>query len=148
MTTARSSQVDLTVTSFYHVCARCVRRAFLCGDDETTGKNFDHRKLWLLERVRLLATIFAIDVYAYAIMSNHYRLNPVRAGIAQGLDDSSWTSIRQRIEHGMERFARMPSRQGPRWPASPVEGHTRLCLVTPDGCRDATIPFPDIPWRH
>jgi REP element-mobilizing transposase RayT len=202
MTTARSSQIDLEETAFYHITTRCVRRAFLCGEDDATGKSFDHRKLWLIERIKFLATVFAIEICAYAILSNHFHLilrvmadsvakwddaelirrvrmlcpscvqnieawadeerqqtlstwrerlgsiswfmaqlneyiarrankednckgrfwegrfrsqalldegalltcmtyvdlNPVRAGIAQGLDDSSWTSIRQRIE--------------------------------------------------
>ena len=30
-----------------HVMNRTVRRCFLMGNDPLTGKNFDHRKLWL-----------------------------------------------------------------------------------------------------
>ncbi|MDD9943120.1 MAG: hypothetical protein OXU20_18910, partial [Myxococcales bacterium] len=36
-----------------------------------SGKNFDHRKLWVVERLRVLSSVFAIDVCAYAAMSNH-----------------------------------------------------------------------------
>ncbi|KID56501.1 transposase [Pseudoalteromonas luteoviolacea] len=46
----------------------------MCGDDKYTGKNFDHRRTWLIERVKLLSRIFAIDIAAYAVMSNHYHL--------------------------------------------------------------------------
>lgn len=74
MATARSEQVDLSVTPYYHCMTRCVRRAFLCGEDQYSGKNFDHRKEWVRDRLRHLATLFAIDVCAYAVMSNHIHL--------------------------------------------------------------------------
>lgn len=74
MTRPRSTLIDLTATPYYHCIARCVRRAFLCGDDNSSGRNFDHRKQWLVDKIRQLGSLFAIDVAAYAIMSNHYHL--------------------------------------------------------------------------
>ena len=38
------------------------------------GKCFDHRKTWLVARIKYLTEVFAIDVAAYAVMSNHYHL--------------------------------------------------------------------------
>ena len=57
-----------------HVFSRCVRRAFLCGVDPLTGACYDHRKQFIQDRLEALAAVFAIDVMAFAIMSNHFHL--------------------------------------------------------------------------
>jgi REP element-mobilizing transposase RayT len=46
----------------------------LCGSDPSTGFNFAHRRQWIVDRIKLLCSVFAIDLYAYAIMSNHYHI--------------------------------------------------------------------------
>lgn len=70
MTTAREQTISRG-EGVYHCISRCVRRAYLCGADAATGKNFDHRKGWVLHRLKHLSAIFAVDVLGYALMSTH-----------------------------------------------------------------------------
>ncbi|MEE4243899.1 MAG: hypothetical protein V2I33_00725 [Kangiellaceae bacterium] len=89
MATARKDIISEGVAGFYHCYNRCVRRAYLCGIDDETGKDYSHRKQWLVNQIKVMSKCFAIDVYAYAIMDNHYHIvlyvNPDEA--------NSWTDL-------------------------------------------------------
>jgi hypothetical protein len=98
MTQARKTLISLNDTPYYHVVARCVRRAWLWGFDEYAGRNYSHRKVWVLERLDRLSSIFTIDICAYAVMSNHYHLVlHVDRGRAKQLSTedvvSRWTAL-------------------------------------------------------
>ncbi|MGI2092382.1 transposase [Shewanella oncorhynchi] len=71
MPRSRRTQISLEDTPYYHCCSRVVRRAFLCGDDAYSGKNYDHRRGWVESLLFELEAVFAIDVAAFAVMSNH-----------------------------------------------------------------------------
>lgn len=72
--TPRREVFDPDTVGVYHCFNRIVRRSFLCGFDPHTGKDYSHRRDWLYQRLKYLAHYFAIDVLAYAILSNHYHL--------------------------------------------------------------------------
>jgi len=74
MPQARSRQVSLDDTPYYHCTCRCVRRAFLWGTDHLSAKDYSHRKQWVIDRLATLTQIFSVEVCAYAVMSNHYHV--------------------------------------------------------------------------
>ncbi|OBT14008.1 transposase [Vibrio sp. UCD-FRSSP16_10] len=67
----RRTQISIEDTPYYHCCSRVVRRAFLCGDDPYSGRNYDHRRSWIESMLTKLEAVFAINLAAFAIMSNH-----------------------------------------------------------------------------
>ena len=71
---ARQECLDPQTIQIAHVTSRCVRRAFLCGDDPYSGVNYEHRREWIRERLEFLASQFAVDCLTFTVMSNHIHL--------------------------------------------------------------------------
>jgi hypothetical protein len=71
---ARRDIVNDDRVGVYHCIARCVRRAFLCGVDPHTGRDYNHREEWVINRLRQLTGVFGVEVCSYAVMSNHVHL--------------------------------------------------------------------------
>ncbi len=71
---ARKEIYDKHSEGVYHCFSRCVRRAFLCGDDEYSGKNYDHRKGWIADLLELAASCYVIDVISFSVLDNHFHV--------------------------------------------------------------------------
>ena len=71
MTKPRRQLISYSDTLYYSITSRCVRRAFLCGKDPLTQKSYEHRRKWIEDRIRLLSSLFSVEILSYAVMSNH-----------------------------------------------------------------------------
>jgi hypothetical protein len=74
---ARLARVEVFAAeeiAIVHVMNRTVRRCFLFGEDPVSGKNYDHRKVWIDQQLVHQARYFGIDLLCQAIMSNHFHL--------------------------------------------------------------------------
>ncbi len=70
----RAEVLDPNEINIVHVMNRTVRRCFLMGDDRVSGKNFDHRKVWIEQYLKQFAAQFGIDLLCFSILSNHFHL--------------------------------------------------------------------------
>jgi REP element-mobilizing transposase RayT len=102
MTYARSILAPSGSPGAYHCVSRCVRRAWLCGEDRESGRSYEHRRLWVEARIGELAEIFSVAVWGYAVMSNH--LHVVVEVIPQAA--AKWTA-----DEIAARWSRLYSRQ-------------------------------------
>ena len=73
MATPRHLLVDPVNECDYHLVSRCVRRAFLCGVDEHDGRDYSHRRAWLVQRLGRIAPCFAVDVYIEEVRDTSIR---------------------------------------------------------------------------
>ena len=93
MPRARKTLISLEDTPYYHCMSRCVRKAYLCGHDKSTGQSYEHRRAWVEDKMLALAKVYAIDICAYAVMSNHTHLV-----LHVNVDEANNWSIKQVLE--------------------------------------------------
>jgi hypothetical protein len=85
----RAEVFDPAEVAILHVIARVCRRCFLFGNDPITGKNFDHRKLWIENQIKAQAAQFGIDILAFSLMENHiHQVLRSRPDVVQSWDDT------------------------------------------------------------
>ena len=67
---SRAEVVATDEVGVYHVWTRCVRRAFLCGVDAHSGKDYEYRRQWIQEFLQQLAGLCGVEVGFHAEMAN------------------------------------------------------------------------------
>jgi len=123
MPRARYTQIAVESTPYYHCVSRCVRRAFLCGRDEASGRDYEHRREWIEEEILRLADIFALEVSAYSVMSNHFHI----VLYINTAESSEWTE-----EHVIKRWHQLfkGSLQSQRFVAKQKQDKASLDLLS------------------
>lgn len=139
MTMARRTIVRPGQPGVFHCVSRCVRQAFLCGFDRSTGRNLDHRKEWIRLRLKELASIFAVEVYSYAVMSNHchvvLRVDPGRVG--------EWSG-EEVVSRWLRLFPKERDRQGR--PVPVTEAAFRVLVADEAGLATKRKRLGDLSW--
>lgn len=134
----RAEQFEASDVGIVHAVQRCVRRAFLAGVDEKTGKDFSYRREWIRRRMESLASVFGVDVLTYAIMSNHMHL------ILRNRPDvvAAWTDQEVAI-----RWLRVfPGRRLEEHLAEPTQSDVQMLVNQPERMAVIRQRLSDISW--
>ena len=65
----RKSQISVESTPYYHCVSRCVRRAFLCGEDRFSGRSFEHRRSFI--ETELLTKEIGVKKLGSGLVTQH-----------------------------------------------------------------------------
>ncbi len=136
---ARREMIDPTEIQICHTISRCVRRAFLCGDDPHSGESYEHRRQWIRDRLEFLASVFGIDCLTYAVMSNHIHL------ILRARPDvvGTW-SDEEVARRWLRLFPVRRERDGSA--AEPLEAEIAVIVNQPDVLAERRRRLSDISW--
>ena len=131
--------LDPGEVAIYHCMSRCVRRAFLCGKDPVSGKDFQHRRQWIQDRMQFLAGQFGIDVLGFAVLSNH--LHVVlrnRPDVVQG-----WTDL-EVARRWWNMFPKRRDRDGNA--KEPYDFELRMIIVDPANLAEIRARLSSVSW--
>ena len=134
----RAELVDPLQIECVHVINRTVRRCFLLGDDQLTGKNYDHRKVWIEELLQQFAANFGIELLCYSILSNHsHQILRSRPDVVETWDDTEvarrWLMI-------------CPRRKTNNEPAIPSEAELNSIRANPEKLAEIRRRLSDVSW--
>ncbi|MFN7292144.1 MAG: transposase [Pirellula sp.] len=134
----RSEQFRHDEIAIVHCVQRCVRRAFLAGDDNVSGIDYSYRREWIRRRFEALASVFAIDVLSYAILSNHLHvILRSRPDVLSNLSDEEVTIRWLRV---------FPGRRIEEQLAEPSQIDVKRVLSDPDQLAMIRTRLSDISW--
>jgi hypothetical protein len=121
---ARKDIVREGEIGIYHTWSRCVQRAFLCGQDPDTGRDFSYRRPIIQALLEYQASVFAIDVGNYSILSNHQHL------IARTRPDIAATWSDEEVAWRWK--LAWPKWMNDRWLRNPTDEEIEEVLADPD----------------
>jgi REP element-mobilizing transposase RayT len=136
---ARGEVIDPTQVQVLHCVQRCVRRAFLCGEDPYSGKSYEHRREWIRERLEFLASIFGIDCLTYTVLSNHMHV------VLRSRPDvvRRWSN-RKVAEQWLRLFPKRRHKDGA--PKPPTDGELRMITSDKRRLAELRLRLSDISW--
>ena len=136
---ARGEVVDPTEVQILHCVQRCVRRAFLCGKDPLSGKDYEHRRLWIRRRLEFLASVFAIDCLTFSVMHNHLHL------VLRSRPDvlATWTD-EEIASRWLRLFPKRRNKDGS--PAEPTDVERNMILNDPEALAERRKRLSDVSW--
>ncbi len=100
---ARGESIAPRQIQMVHVWNRCVRHAYLCGNDVVSGRSFEHRRQWARDGLEHLASVFAVVCVTFSVMSNHtHQILRSRPDVVEAWDDGTvarrWLKLTPKLD--------------------------------------------------
>jgi REP element-mobilizing transposase RayT len=136
---ARYEVMDPAEVQVLHCVQRCVRRAFLCGDDPLSGQSFEHRREWIRQRLEFLASVFGVDCLTYTVLSNHLHV------VLRSRPDvvASWSDEEVAVRW-LRLFPRRRDKDGS--PAEPQKPEIDMIVNDPEVLAERRRRLSDVSW--